>query len=296
MRFVVYCTLLLLLFILPVCAFASPIIANKMYQGGSEVSSTSAGISFVIPTGLTGQYDAETKGFLMRSSSKTEGGQLFGVFAYSKIKLKAVTEYVFQSIEDQGYNLVKQAYEKLPSEMIKVEFLAYDERGINFTLIGYSKKGDYGNGVVVIGMGNSDNSASTDYTIKELLNSMKWMRPNVKNIETKLAGKCFKYTGNSYENDNQVTYASSIHTRLDICSNGSYSFEYKATSYEGGRESKVDDGHQGHWSVIADLGNTYYLELSTAQKRYFLWPVLERGDKISISGNSFTHVGTPECR
>jgi hypothetical protein len=265
-------------------SYASPILKGKLYKSGTVVSSEAVGISFTIPEGFSGKYDTRSRSFVIQRKDKKSQKELFSVYAFSKVDLKQITNYAAQSFASSGrYKLMPPKSQKT-ARGYRFQTSAVNRDG-SFKLICESRKGSYGNGIVVFGLGNEDNPASLDQTINDILKTIKWSKPMINPSKNDIKGKCYTYSGFNKQTSRKED------VKIDLCNTGKFSLMITTSNTRGSKAEEVLDGQ---WELVNDLEGDTYLMLNGRSKFEF-GPVEIKDKKIDFSGKSYRYKDVALC-
>jgi hypothetical protein len=120
--------------------------AGRQYPAGTRVASPTTGVSFVVPEGFIGMYDAEAQAFVM--GSQAQQGLLVGIYAYSEAGLEDIVEQVGGILENQGITLIPQDEGESTETTASGTYVAMSQQGQGM-LYGSARVGEPGNAALV---------------------------------------------------------------------------------------------------------------------------------------------------
>ena len=101
--------------------------AGTQYPAGTRVSSPLTGVSFVVPEGFRGQYDAEATAVLMRAEGGDRQDLVVGIYALSQASPDDIAGVVSNSLEAQGLQLTVRGTPLLTDSTASAWSFAIDE-------------------------------------------------------------------------------------------------------------------------------------------------------------------------
>ena len=275
--------------------------ADATYQGGSRVTSPSTGLTFTVPAGWSGGFDAEAGGFLLQ---KPGTPQLLAVYGYSEGGLDDVGYAVVTLIQESGIRLAQIGEERPDARTLDAVFQALTDEGPG-VLVGRVRTGEPGNAIAVAALGQATAQDAMTALVRQVVDSVAFSAPEARAWRSQLAGKALSTSGggSTYSPGGAGGYgshASSSHDRIDFCSDGTYAYSMRSESYvsiEGASaESVRSDQHAGRWWLVADLLGQAYVVLEATDGRAFHWPIRETETGAVLNGTAYGASASGRCR
>ena len=287
----------LLLFFLLISSYTGSIVSQTVYKSGQQAASEWVGISFKVPEGFQGAYDEQSKAFFMQDS-KTKSITI-GVYAFTNTSPIDIGEYMIASLLEQNIQVSEPQVEQLDASTLKATYAAY----INYqqySLIAYGRQYNTGTSVVVAALGTE--AQKLDALTKNLLTGIS-ASPNKGSQYAKMLGGKYLDANSHHSRHSSGNNAGSIvgsgKNNMTLCSNGSYEFIDKNTTYvsAAGMSMKTgsDDSHQGQWKLVCDMAGAFTIVLIDSQGNEYLWPIYETQNGVNVNGKDYSIMASNQC-
>ncbi len=286
----------------PVRGGAEAVIeAGRQYPGGTRVAAPAAGVSFLIPAGYAGVYDAGAQAFLMAATAQPNG--LVGVLAFSEGSHEEIAEVLLEILTAQGIELYPKGELTSDGTTMSATYTAMRPQGPS-ALYGTIRLGQAGNAIAILSFGPPTEEAKVRANAETVLNSARFGTPLAYQWRAQLGGtRLTKGSANSTYSPGgggDASFASQDQTRYDFCSNGQYAYYSRSESYlsvegAGSMNSVEHDEHQGRWRLVADIVGGVTLVLEATDGREFYLQAEEGEDAVLIDGTSYGYSSSPVC-
>jgi hypothetical protein len=261
--------------------------AGRQYQAGTRVASPLTGVSFVVPDGFVGMYDAEGQAFVM--GSQAQQGLLVAVYAYSEAGLEDIGEQVDGILSNQGITLVPQSEGELTDTTASGTFVAMSQQGQGM-LYGAARTGGPGNAVLVAAARMGQSADGLKEIVEGVMGSMQLGPAGAQQWRQAVAGGLLSTTASGSDMSTgggaTATGASQSWSTIDLCSDGQYAYQERSETYisiEGASASnESSDEHVGMWWLVSDIIGNGMLVLEATDGRYFQWSVREEGNTLNV--------------
>lgn len=271
---------------------------DKQYAAGTRLNSPWAGVSFAVPQGYQGRYEADAEGFVMSSAQK----DYLAVYAFSAGTPQQFAEYLVAELEHQGMQLELKGSPQQTQTSMSAVAVARTAQG-QLSLYYTAKQGQAGNLLALVGLSNPKDQARLKKVADSLLSSAQMGTPQGAAWKQELAGLVlsFKRRNNAWSRDpnpsKSASFNSTTKESYTFCPSGQYAFSSKTERFisnaAGYLESSDTDGHSGEWNLVADIIGTpiLYLETRNGQSLEYVLRIPEAGsvaldDRIYAVGQS----------
>lgn len=286
--------------ILPGLLLADTLMPGQTVQENERIDSPWAGVSFQVPKGFSGGYDADAGALLLGNRQQDTTIAMYGV---SEGDLETIGELAVEAVRELGVNLAPMSVNRPDPATLDASFAAWVDNQPR-SLVGTVRKGDYGGVVAILALGETGQESTLRATVSGIGNSLQWSQPQDQGWREKLAGKMLYRSGGDSAGrtgaDGGYSYASSTKTRIDLCSNGQYGLQSESESFfstpGASMPSTSRSVHHGHWWLVADIGGAAYLYLETGAGQYYLWPVSETAEGANVNGQEYSVSVSQRCR
>jgi len=269
-------------------------------QGNERIDSPWVGVSFQVPEGFTGGYDADAGAVILKDARQET---MIAMYGASEGDLDTIGELAVEAVRELGINLVPRSVDRPDPATLDATFTAWVDNQPR-RVIGSVRQGGYGAVVAILALGGPGQEGMLKTAVDGIGNSLQWSQPQVQGWREKLAGKVLYRSGGDSTgrtgSDGGYSYASSSKTQIDLCSNGQYGLQSESESFlstpGASMPSTSRTVHYGHWWLVADLGGAAYLYLETGEGQYYLWPVLETAEGANVNGLEYGVSISQRCR
>jgi len=289
-----------------VAGFATPVAGQQQlqdgrtYRAGTRVVSTPTGVSFAVGEGFQGAYDNKVHAFVMGAFPRPQ--YLLGVFAYSQGEVDEVADAVAGHLHDVGIEVSPQPGGTATARRASGWFDAMTPGGAQL-LYGVVTRGTAGNTVAIIALGPASQREQLEPAAEGVMQSVRFAEPGAAEWNRGAGGHVYlrATSGSDYSpGATSGSGASGATAQLDLCSDGTYGYEYHSETYvsiEGASaSSESSDQHTGRWELVADIVGDATLVLDATDGRQFSWPVAEAQEGVMIDGTSYSVSRSQRCR
>lgn len=291
---------LCLVAILPGVLSADTLMPGQTVQENERIDSPWAGVSFQVPKGFSGGYDADAGAVILGNSAQDTTIAMYGV---SEGDLETIGELAVEAVRELGVDLAPRSVSQPDPATLDATFTAWVDNQPR-SVVGTVRKGGYGGVVAILALGEVGQEGNLKATVDGVGNSLQWSQPQGQGWREKLAGKMlFRSGGDSAGRtgaDGGYSYASSTNTQIDLCSNGQYGLQSESESFfstpGASMPSTSRSVQYGHWWLVADLGGAAYLYLEAGKGQYYLWPVSETDEGANVNGQEYSVSVSQRCR
>ena len=274
----------------------SEIQANRQYLSGETLNSSVSGVSFTIPQGFTGIYEASEQIFAMIAQDQSS---LIVVEAASNATAEELASALLDTVAASFGDDVQASLVAGPNQQGDSLTITYLVNGN--TLHAAARQGTSGNSIVFVGYSAS---ASISQTIDHLLGSSTLTTPQADNNNLALGGTDFySNRSDSYFSPGGVgdgSMAGQTERYYSFCSDGNYGFQYSSETFmsvegAGSLSSRDSDAHQGHWRLTRTLMGHMALILEASDGRFFTPKLEQVAEGFVIDGYLFQASISQQC-
>lgn len=274
--------------------------AGREYRAGTRVRSPWTGVTFAVPEGMVGMYDAEVRAFQMAPTQ--QGQYLVGVFAFSEGEIEEVAEVIHGRLSELGVSIQPRGDVAQTPDRLAGSFDAMTPEGPG-VLYGIIERGDPGNVIAVLALGAPRQESRLRPLAGAVVGSATFGTPGAAQWRREAAGNAYVRgaSGSDYSPGvSSGSGASGTRDQIDLCSDGTYAYEYHSESYvsiEGASaSSESQDRHVGGWWLVADIAGGATLVLEATDGRVFHWSVAETPSGVEIDGATYAVQPSGRCR
>ena len=262
------------------------------------LESATTGVTVTLPSGFSGDYDADFGGYLLQT-----GDIQLGLFAYSEGTVQETALAVSTALEQSG---VEIQYDREPRYTESGLFEAYSGRYQSQPIALHicAVAGSEGNTFSAVAMAPEGLEARLEKLVEPLCRSVEWSMPTGRQWARLFWGRRLTAAG-SASNFSQGgagdhgAYASGTTETYDFCRNGQYAYDYRSESFmsiEGmSASSSKTDSHNGQWWLVVDIGGKATMLLDATDGRSFEFHTREQGQGVAIGDTHFTVAQSQRC-
>jgi hypothetical protein len=284
-------SLLLVVAALPLSAQQTVTVqANVVWSAGTRVRSPWTGVAVTVPQGFQAAVDDEAAGIVMSDGQS----RLIGVWAMSHGSSAALGEAVSELLGGMGIEGRLLAQPEARGDLTVARFAAATTQGTG-SLIAALRQGAHGSALAVVALGQAEGAALEELATS-IANGAAMDAPEARGWPDRAAGRRFTTTGTDFISSRggvgDGRYNSRSRADLTLCRDGQYAYEsetYSIMSVDGAgsMENTSRDGHQGRWTLVADMLGRALLALEASDGREFLWVMEETSDGAVVDGTGY---------